>query len=589
MNKNIFTPTLSIVVASLSLLSACAPPPAPTAAPAAEKSRTEIQKAGTQPSEQKQEVVKSVIQEAPKPTEAPATSNRAVAPAPPASQELQDHSQKVAPYATQAPQTIYPQGGVAPKPIVIGGDRIPIEPTSVAQPIAPTPFDTTFKDYGVNPFIDARNDRFSTFSLDVDTASYAVARKYVNDGLLPPYQAIRAEEFINYFAQDYAPPTNNAFAIYADGAPSPFHRDGSHIVRVGVQGYEIPAAQRKPASLTFVIDVSGSMNLENRLGLVKRSLQVLVDRLRRDDSVSIVVYGSTARVVLYPTSGDRKDEILNAIYALHPEGSTNTEAGMQLGYQMAANSHIPNGINRVILCSDGVANVGNTEPVSLIASVKGHAPDDVMLTTIGFGMDNFNDVLMEQLADKGNGFYAYVDTIEEAQKMFIDRLTNSLETIAKDAKTQVEFNPDVVERYRLIGYENRAVADADFRNESVDAGELNAGHNATALYAVQLRPKAQGKIATVFLRWQDPTTRQTQELAGEISTWDIAPSFNQTSARYQMNVIVAEYAEILRRSPYSEMTLSALSGYATQIARQLPDDADAQEFAQLVQRASLLR
>lgn len=504
-----------------------------------------------------------------------------------------------APYATQAQayteafeapsaaQPLPPQQGGGQPPIAIGGDRVPVEPTSVAQ--GQPPVDTTFKDYGVNPFVDASRDRLSTFALDVDTASYAIGRKYVNDGILPPYDAVRAEEYINYFVQDYTPPANNAFAIYADGAPSPFHRDSSYLLRIGVQGYDIPASQRKPASLTFVIDVSGSMDMESRLGTVKRSLQMMVDRLRPDDSVSIVVFGDTARVVLYPTSGADKNAILNAIYMLQPEGSTNTEAGLQLGYEMATRSYLTAGINRVILCSDGVGNVGTTDPIALINGVKGSAPADVMLSTIGFGMDNYNDVMLEQLANKGNGFYAYIDTLDEARKMFIDRLTNSLEAIAKDAKVQVEFNPEVVAQYRLVGYENRAVADQDFRDDRVDAGELNAGHNSTAMYQVTLRPNARGKIATVFLRWQDPSTMQVQELAGDVNTWNLSERYEQASPRFQMNATVMQYAEILRRSPYTNMPLSELSNYAWQVSRLLPYDADVQEFAQLVQRAATLR
>lgn len=519
----------------------------------------------------------------------------------PRSDEIARSSSAPAPAATQAPAAEAPAGamqvphhqqqqqGAGPKPIVVGGDRVPIEPTSVAEQPVPTPVDTTFRDYGVNPFVDPLHDRLSTFALDVDTASYAVARKYINDGILPPYEAIRAEEFINYFVQDYAIPRDNAFGVYADGAPSPFHRDGSYLMRIGVQGYDVPESERKPASLTFVIDVSGSMDMDNRLGLVKRSLQLLVDRLRPSDSVSIVVFGDTARTVLYPTSGADKERILSAIYSLTPEGSTNTEAGLQLGYQMAAQSYLPGAINRVVLCSDGVGNVGTTDPLALIAGVKGAAQDDIMLTTVGFGMDNYNDVMLEQLADKGNGFYAYVDTLDEARKMFINRLTNSLQAIAKDAKVQVDFNPEVVASYRLIGYENRAVADQDFRDDRVDAGELNAGHNATAIYQVHLRPNAGGKVASVFLRWQDPDTRQVKELSGDVNTRDLAQSFEQTSPRFQMNATVAQFAEILRKSPYADTSLYDLGNAAWQVARLLPNDADVQEFAQLVQRVSTLR
>ncbi len=516
------------------------------------------------------------------PTQAPATDAQRAMPKPVQQPNAAERAQ-IAP----APAMPAAPAGQGPKPIAGDTSRIPVEPTSVAEPIRPE--DTTFKDYGVNPPIDPLRDRMSTCALDVDTASYAVARKYVNDGMLPPYAAVRAEEFVNYFVQDYAPPTNGTFAVYADGAPSPFHRDGSTLLRVGVQGYQVPEAQRKPAALTFVIDVSGSMSRDNRLGLVKRSLELLVERLTYHDSVSIVVYGNSARVVLQPTNGARRDEILAAIYSLQSEGSTNTAAGLQLGYDMAYQAHLSGSINRVILCSDGVANVGNVDPLSMIQNARGRAPEDVMLTAIGFGMGNYNDVLMEQLANKGNGFYAYIDTIDEARTLFLDRLTNTLQGIAKDAKAQVEFNPDVVASYRLIGYENRAVADQDFRNDSVDAGELNSGHNATALYQVQLRPGARGRIATVFLRWQEIDTRAVRELSGEINTWDLASSFEATSPRYQMNAVVAEYAELLRRSPYSELTLAQLAPWAQRVAAQLPQDRDVQELSSLIARASGLR
>ncbi len=490
---------------------------------------------------------------------------------------------KVLPKPTAAGEMEGPaRQGQGPREIAVDHSRMPVEPTSVAD--ARQPVDTTFKDYGVNPPVDPARDPRSTFALDVDTASYAIARKYINEGLIPPYQAIRAEEFVNYFVQDYTPPSNSAFAIYADGAPSPFRRNGAHIMRIGIQGYQMPDSHRKPSTLTFVIDISGSMNRENRLGLVKRALALLVQRLDGRDVVSIVVYGDSARVHLPPTSGRDHSAILNAIDQLRPEGSTNTEAGLRLGYQMAAQSHIEGGVNRVILCSDGVANVGNTEPISLIQSVRGTAPDDVTLTTIGFGMDNYNDVFMEQLANKGNGFYAYIDTIEEARTMFIERLTNSLQVIARDAKVQVEFDPAQVASYRLIGYENRAIADQDFRIDSVDAGEINSGHNVTAIYEVMLAPGARGRVAQVFLRWRDADTREIREINGTVMTSDFAPSYEQASPRFRLNVVVAEFAEILRRSPYSNTPIGVVKRLATSVAAELPGDRDVQEFAQLVNR-----
>lgn len=452
-----------------------------------------------------------------------------------------------------------------------------------------------FENYGVNPFIDTYEDHLSTFALDVDTASYSVARRYVMDGNVPPVEAVRVEEFVNYFDMGYPTPPEIAFGIYADGAPSPFHYDSAHqdelhILRFGIQGYEVPDYARKPASLTFVIDISGSMERENRLQLVKQSLQMLVDRLRPDDTVSIVVYGSDARVVLYPMSGEDRGSILNAIYSLRTEGATNAEAGIRLGYQMAWQTFRPEATNRVILCSDGVANVGQTGPDAILETIRGYVETGITLTTVGFGMGNFNDVLMEQLADNGNGNYAYVDTLDEAQKLFVENLTSTLQAIALDAKVQVDFNPDVVAYYRLIGYENRDVADQDFRNDAVDAGEIGAGHSATALYAVIFYPNADGRIATVQLRWEDPDTHKVTEINGNFNTWDLAQSFEQADPRYQLAVIVAQYADLLRHSPWAAGTsIQQLVNHAYRLSSLLWDDPDVVEFASLVSRASQIR
>ncbi len=292
--------------------------------------------------------------------------------------------ESVPPYATAAPQaTGVFEHSAAPVPTASAQSLLP--------PLEATPVDMYFEDYGLNPFVDTTEDHLSTFGLDVDTASYSLARRYVTDGLLPPPEAVRVEEFINYFDQDYPTPPEVAFGLYADGAPSPFQADGTQLVRIGVQGYRVPDAQRQPASLTFVIDVSGSMASENRLELVKRSLQLLVDRLRPDDTVALVVYGSDARVVLNPTSGEDRATLLNAIYSLQPEDATNAEAGLRLGYAVAAQAYRPGAINRVILCSDGVANVGATGPNAILDSIGQYARDGITLTTVGFGMGNFNE------------------------------------------------------------------------------------------------------------------------------------------------------------------------------------------------------
>jgi Ca-activated chloride channel family protein len=329
------------------------------------------------------------------------------------------------------------------------------------------------------------------------------------------------------------------------------------------------------------------MAQENRLELVKRSLGYLVDQLDARDSVSIIVYGSDARAVLRPTPGDQKETILRAIRRLQPEGSTNAEAGLRLGYRYAAETFEEGAVNRVILCSDGVANVGATGPEEILSFVQGYVDEGITLTSIGVGMGNFNDVLLEQLADRGDGNYYYVDTSEEARKVFVENLTGTLQVIARDAKVQVEFNPDVVESYRLLGYENRAVADEDFRNDAVDAGELGAGHTATAVYVVRLLPRAEGRLATVQLRWEDPDSGEVKEINGNFNTWDVADDFEETDARFQLTVAAAQFAELLRESPYVyDLTYEELAWRADDIARQLRHDEQAAEFAQLVETAA---
>ncbi len=453
------------------------------------------------------------------------------------------------------------------------------------------PYDMFFRDYGVNPSIDTEYDNLSTFALDVDTGSYTIMRNYLSEGNLPPPESVRVEEYVNFFDQGYENPSaHQAFGINIDGAPSPFTQTERYqMLRVGIQGYQVQDYERKDASLTFVIDVSGSMDMENRLGLVKRSLELLVEQLRPGDTVSIVVYGSDARVLLDPVSGSDKGTILSAIYNLYPEGSTNAEAGIRLGYKMAMYAFNPDGINRVILCSDGVANVGETGPEAILEQVQHYVEEGVTLTTIGFGMDNYNDVLMEQLADKGNGFYAYVDDMREARSLFIDNLTGTLQTIALDAKVQVDFNPNVVSHYRLVGFENRAIADHDFRDNRVDAGEIGAGHSVTALYEVKLYPEAYGNMATVFMRWQDPDTHQVVELAKDFNTGELERDFYYADPYFQRSVIVAEYAEILKKSYWAESSsLSHVFHEAARVSEILPQDDVMSEFMELIRTASYL-
>jgi Ca-activated chloride channel family protein len=313
---------------------------------------------------------------------------------------------------------------------------------------------------------------------------------------------------------------------------------------------------------------------------------LLVEQLDHRDMVSIVVYGTEARIVLDPTPGSDKESILSAIYNLHTEGSTNAEAGIRLGYKMALRAYNLDGINRVILCSDGVANVGNTEAEVILDEIRGHVEEGITMATIGFGMDNYNDTLMEQLADNGDGFYAYVDDMREAKRLFIDNLTSTLQTIALDAKVQVDFNPEVVMRYRLVGFENRAIADDNFRNNEVDAGEIGAGHSVTALYEIKLYPEAYGRIATIYLRWEDPDTHAVTELSKDFNTEELAYEFESADLYFQRAVVVAEFAEILKQSYWAEgSSLSAVYHVAKRIFEAMPRERDMEELVDLIRQA----
>jgi Ca-activated chloride channel family protein len=459
-------------------------------------------------------------------------------------------------------------------------------PTAAPQATPEPAADMFFENYGVNPQVDTQQDHLSTFAIDVDTASYSLMRRYLSDGHLPPPDAVRVEEYVNYFDQDYAIPEQGAFAIHLDGSPSPFGEADDYLLRVGIQGYRVPPEQRKDAALIFVIDVSGSMDKGNRLGLVKKSLRLLVEELRSTDSVGLVIYGSSGRVILEPTPASQADTILAGIERLQPSGSTNAEEGLVLGYELAAKNFKVGGINRIILCSDGVANVGRTGPDAILAQVRDYAAQGITLSTVGFGMGNYNDVLMEQLADDGDGNYAYVDTLDEAQRIFVDNLSGTLQAIAKDAKIQVDFNPEVVSHYRLIGYENRDVADADFRNDDVDAGEIGAGHNVTALYELKFHQGAQGNALTVYVRYQDPDTDEVSEIAQGMEQSDFGAAFEEMSPRFRLAAAVTEYAEILRQSYWAqESDLGAVWEIALQAASELPNDPDAAEFAELVEQA----
>jgi Ca-activated chloride channel family protein len=450
--------------------------------------------------------------------------------------------------------------------------------------------DVTFDDPGTNPFEETDDDPLSTFAMDVDTGSYTVARRFLGDGHLPDPESVRIEEYVNYHDQGYEPPDEGTFAVHVDGAPTPFlSEEGDVLVRVGLKGVEVADEDRLDATLTFVIDVSGSMAMEQRLGLVQRSLGLLVDRLRPDDAVAIVVYGTDARVVLEPTSAAEPEVIRDAIDQLLPEGSTNAQAGLELGYELARRAFRPGAINRVILASDGVANVGVTDPHDLLERIEDDAERGIELVTVGFGMGNFNDALMEQLADGGDGFYAYVDDLDEAERLFEEELTGTLETVARDARVQVEFDSRAVERYRLVGFENRAIDDEDFDDVDVDAGEIGAGHSVTALYELELGDSDDHQLGTVEVRWRDARTDDEERLSVEIDRDDLIGAFEEASARFQLAATVGAWGEALRESRWGDgISLDEVAGWAGALAERLPDDGDVAEFADLARQAARL-
>ncbi len=405
-----------------------------------------------------------------------------------------------------------------------------------------------FKNYGVNPFVDTEDDHLSTFAIDVDDASFVMTRSYLNRGSLPPDEAVRVEEFVNHFDYNYPAPWEETFRVFLEGAESRFGKN-CDLLRIGIKGREVRPENRKPANLVFVVDISGSMGRENRLGLVRKSLRLLLDELTYRDRVGIVVYGSTGRVILQPTGIRHKEDIIRAIEQLRPGGATNAEEGIRLGYEMADRYFERGKINRIILCSDGVANVGRTGPDEILKMIKRYAEKGITLTTVGFGMGNYNDILMEKLGNKGNGQYAYVDNLAETKRIFVENLTGTLQVIARDVKIQVDFNPDVVRSYRLLGYENRDVTDNRFRDDKEDGGEIGAGHEVTALYEVKFyRNRPRGRVGVVFIRYKDPETNEVIEINKNIHAAVFANEFDECSPQFKLAAASAEFAEILRKS-----------------------------------------
>jgi len=432
----------------------------------------------------------------------------------------------------------------------------------------------------------AERQPLSTFSVDVDSASYANVRRFLTRGQLPPAAAVRIEEMVNYFPYDYAPPTGkDPFAVDMEVAGCPWNAN-HRLVQIGIKGKEISREERGASNLVFLIDTSGSMRDDNKLPLVKEAMAMLVGQLTEDDRVAIVTYASSTGVQLEPTCGDETEKILTAIDELRAGGSTHGSAGIQLAYEQAAKHFVKGGVNRVILATDGDLNVGITDDDQLVELIKEKAETGVFLTVLGVGTGNLKDSKLEKLADKGNGAYAYLDDEREAHRVMVEEMSGSLITIAKDVKLQVEFNPAEVYGYRLIGYENRMLAARDFDDDKKDAGEIGAGHTVTAIYeilparaagfvgpngqplkygpkpAVAADDEVVGEMLTLSLRYKDPEADESKLL--QFVVRDEGKQYGEASEDYRFASAVAAFGMMLRGSPHcGDLTLSAVEELAS--------------------------
>ncbi|MGI5179913.1 YfbK domain-containing protein [Dactylosporangium sp. CA-152071] len=461
--------------------------------------------------------------------------------------------------------TMNPQGG-QPGPAITGGagDEAPGEQAASSQPV-------------------------STFAVDVDTASYGYAKRQLLAGQRPAAGTIRPEEFVNSFQQGYRQPSGDGFAVATDGTRLPKTHsnsgDTARLLRVGLQTRAEPEGQRLDASLTFVVDVSGSMAEPGKLDLVKSGLHTLVDQLRTTDSVALVAYSDDAEVLRQMTPVRDRSALHGAIDRLRVAGSTNLQSGLRLGYETARKSFREGATNRVILLSDGLPNVGTTSAAPLVREVQEAAAKQITMMGVGVGSD-YGDKFMEELADKGDGYVVYVSSTAEANKVFVEQLPATLSVRALDAKAQVEFDPAAVVSYRLIGYENRTLSASAFRNDRVDGGEVGPGHSVTALYALHLREGAEGHLADVRVRWQDPRTREPSEQNVSVTVASLDRVFTEAGPRLQVCYTAAYFAEVLRSSQYAgEVRLADLLRLAEGLSE---GDKQVAELAEVIRAATKL-
>lgn len=459
-----------------------------------------------------------------------------------------------------------------------------------------------------NPFLETSRAPLSTFSIDVDTAAYANVRRFINDGRLPPKDAVRIEELVNYFDYDYPQPIGDVpFSVSTDVAATPWNSKHK-IVQIGLQGKKVSLDNVPPSNLVFLLDVSGSMNSPDKLPLLKDSFKILLNQLSSKDRIAIVTYAGNSGLLLPSTTADRRNEILNAMNNLQAGGSTNGGQGIQLAYKVAAENFIKDGNNRVILATDGDFNVGLSSDDHLVQMIEQKRRTGIYLSVFGFGTGNLNDSMMEKLANKGNGNYAYIDSQNEAKKALGEQVAGTLYTIAKDVKIQVEFNPAKVAGYRLIGYENRMLADQDFNDDKKDAGEIGAGHSVTALYEIvpagekvsnpgidelkysKTEPsdtRFGNELMTVKLRYKEPKQSSSKLLT--IGVLDRNNTIENASDNLKFATAVAQFGLILRDSRYKGS--SNLTNVLTLAQNSRGSDLKnyRSEFVELVNKASRLK
>ncbi len=558
------------ILATSLLLASCAARPAPDVAPApiaapapaAQPAPAAMTAPADPPPVQPQAVVEAEAFAAPEP----------VAPSAPVEKAAADGKRADRPHAFGARMDVSALGSLGA--VAGGGGYAKYAKQAWAdEPALPPPREER-EQYGAidsNPIHRVAETPVSTFSIDVDTGSYANVRRLIREGRMPPPDAVRVEEMINYFSYDYpgVRTAGHPFAVSTEVAPCLWN---SHnlLVRIGLRATDVDKLELPPANLVFLVDVSGSMQPEARLPLLKKSLKLLVDQLRPQDRVALVTYASGTRVVLEPTSGAEKATILNAIDALQAGGGTAGEAGIQAAYRMAQQGFVRGGINRILLGTDGDFNVGISDFASLKALAAEKRQTGISLTTLGFGVGNYNERLMEQLADAGDGSYAYIDTLNEGQKVLVDQMTQTLAVVAKDVKIQVEFNPAAVLEYRQIGYENRALKREEFNNDNVDAGEVGAGTVVTALYevtpvgqkgavdplryggqaAVAAPCGADAELAFLRLRYKAPSGGASQLLEVPIRRLSDKVQAQQASADLRFAAAVAAFGQLLRGGTY---------------------------------------